>query len=327
MSFTSWSVAQPGANPVEVLTYATPVGCGCLAGGYGLEHLTARRVRIYDPYMQHSGPAVRIVDQSDTKVSTIERAIQILEAFSYEEPALGLSELARRTALPKSTVHRILKSLKQNRLVIQLEDGRYAIGIRLFELGSLAYANLGVRSVAQPYIRALTESTGETVHLGILDEYEVVSIEQALSPHTLRAEIYIGKRAPLYCTAVGKILAAYQDDAWIAAYLESPREKHTPNTITDRTALEREFRRVRERGYAVDNEEHNVGIRCIAVPVFDRGGKVVASLSISGPAVRVRPEKDKEHLAQLARTATEISQVLGFRGQFPVSAVTPQRGL
>jgi len=279
--------------------------------------------------MSKNGPAVRIAEHSTsgTKVNSIERAIQILQAFSYEEPALGLSELARRTSLPKSTVHRTLNTLKRNRLIVRLEDGRYAIGIRLFELGSLAYANLGVRSVAQPYIRALTESTGETVHLGILDEYEVVSIEQALSPHTLRAEIYIGKRAPLYCTAVGKILAAYQDDTWIAGYLDRPFEKHTPNTITERAALERELREVRENGYAIDNEEHNVGIRCIAVPVFDHSGKVVASLSISGPAVRVRPEKDDEHLAQLAKTATEISQVLGFRGRFPVSAVSPQRGL
>lgn len=248
-------------------------------------------------------------------VAAVVRAAGILRAFSHERPALHFSEIVDAVGLPKSTTHRLLLTLIDVGFVEQRQDGTYALGIGLFEVGSLAFANVSLRAIAQPFVRRLTDATKETVHMGVLDGYEVVSLEQAPSPHSLRAEVYVGKRAPLHCTAVGKaILAFIESETWLQRYRSRGLERFTQATITDPDALAGELAATRERGYAVDNEEHEVGVRCVGAPIRDASGAVVGSLSISGPSARVTPDAVGELSRRLLEATREISAALGHVG-------------
>lgn len=266
-----------------------------------------------------SGNGTRPVEHSGSssapkRVEAVARAARLLKAFSIENPVQSLSQLAKRANVPKSTAHRILMTLMDQGFVTQLDDARFAPGVQLFAIGSLAYANLSIGAASQESIAALAAETGETVHLGILDGFEVVSIEQVPSPHSLRANVHVGKRAPLYCTSVGKVLAAYNDTPhWQEAFRAQPRFAHTPNTITDVVRLGAELEKVRQQGYAVDNEEHEKGIRCVAAAIRDVSGKVVASLSVSGAAARLQPENVDRVAELVMRYAGRISAMLGYR--------------
>lgn len=246
-------------------------------------------------------------------ITAVVRAATVLRAFTHERPLLHFSEIVARVGLPKSTTHRLLVTLMQVGFVEQRGDGRYALGIGLFEVGSLAYTNLSLRALAQPYIRNLTRETEETVHMGVLDGFEVVSIEEASSPHSLRAEVYVGKRAPLHCTAVGKAILAFTDTpAWLARYQSEPLERFTAATIQDHGALETELDKIRRQGFAVDDQEHEVGVRCVGAPIRDASGSVIGSLSISGPSARITPEAVPSLSQRLLEVTANISAALGY---------------
>jgi IclR family KDG regulon transcriptional repressor len=246
-------------------------------------------------------------------VTAVVRAAAILRAFSHERPTLHFSQIVDAVGLPKSTTHRLLLTLIDVGFVEQRQDGTYALGIGLFEVGSLAYANVSLRAIAQPFVRRLMDETKETVHLGVLDGFEVVSLEQASSPHSLRAEVYVGKRAPLHCTAVGKaILAFVATSPWLHQFWADSFEQFTTATITDPAGLRSELDDIRKRGYAIDNEEHEVGVRCVGAPIRDASGAVVGSLSISGPSARVTPESITELARRLLRATGQISAALGY---------------
>lgn len=246
-------------------------------------------------------------------VKSVARAIKIIECFSESAFELDLSEVVHKTNLPKATVHRILATLKNGRLVNQdPENRKYKLSLKLFELGSLVFRKLKLREAALPFIEELSEKSGETVHLGILDKDEVISIEKADSSFSLRSSIYIGKRAPAYCTGVGKALLAFQPLDKMHLFLQSKRKKYTANTITDANKLEEELEKVRKEGFAVDNMEHEEGVRCVAAPIRNHEGKVVASISISGPSVRLTEEKISQLALMVKETAKNISKELGF---------------
>jgi DNA-binding IclR family transcriptional regulator len=249
-------------------------------------------------------------------ITAVVRAAAVLRAFTHEQPLLHFSEIVARVGLPKSTTHRLLATLIQVGFVEQRGNGTYALGIGLFEVGSLAYANLSLRSIAQSYIRSLTEEIKETVHMGVLDGFEVVSIEEASSPHLLRAEVYVGKRAPLHCTAVGKAILAFADEpGWLARYRRRPLERFTAATIRDHGVLEAELDKIRRQGFAVDDQEHEVGVRCVGAPIRDASGNVVGSLSISGPSARITPETLPSLSQRLLEVTAEISATLGYVGE------------
>ena len=246
-------------------------------------------------------------------VKSVVRAIKIIECFSENGFELNLSEIVHKTNLPKATVHRILTTLKNGGLVNQnLENRKYKLGLKLFELGSLVFRKLKLREVALPLIEKLSEESGETVHLGILDKEEIISIEKVDSSFSLRSNIYIGKRTPAYCTGVGKALLAFQLPDKIRLFLQqSKRKKHTLNTVIDADKLETELERVRKEGFAVDNMEHEEGIRCVAAPIRNYEGKVVASISISGPSIRITEKKIPQFALMVKETAETISKRLG----------------
>ncbi len=246
-------------------------------------------------------------------VTAVVRAAAILRAFSHERPTLHFSQIVDAVGLPKSTTHRLLLTLIDVGFVEQRQDGTYALGIGLFEVGSLAYANVSLRAVAQPFVRHLMDETEETVHMGVLDGFEVVSLEQASSPHSLRAEVYVGNRAPLHCTAVGKAILAFSENStWQHQFWANSFKRFTAATITDPAGLRSELEDIRKRGYAVDNEEHEVGVRCVGAPIRDASGAVVGSLSISGPSARVTPESVAGLAHRLLQATGQISAALGY---------------
>jgi DNA-binding IclR family transcriptional regulator len=236
-----------------------------------------------------------------------------LECFSLQEPRLSLSEIARRAELPLSTAHRILATLREARIVEQEGDRElYRLGLKLLELGSMVLANMELHREALPFIEELARESGETVHLGVFDGSEVVSIEKMDSPQGLASQITVGKSAPAYCTAVGKALLAFQPEAVLDRICKLGLTGYTPRTITHSARLRKELERIRIAGYAVDDEEHHPGVRC------------VASLSISGPALRISTEAIPSLAQRLREITGKLSARLGYKGEpSPLPANSP----
>jgi len=247
-------------------------------------------------------------------IQSIDRALQVFELFSLEKPEWGVTEISKALNIYKSNVHNVLTTLAEKGFVIKdSKTDKYKLGIKFFELGSIVIKNMDLRKIAHPYIEELFKEFNETVHLGILDKGRVVSIEREESNKGLCSHIEIGKRAPLHCTAVGKAIMAYLHEEEINFIIkEKGLEKHTQSTITEKEVLIQDLEKIRVKGYAIDNMEHEVGIRCIAAPIYDYAGKVIASMSISGPSVRITVDKEEGYAKILVETCRVISKELGY---------------
>lgn len=247
-------------------------------------------------------------------IQAIDHALQVLELFSVERPEWGVTEISKALNLYKSTVHNILSTLEARDFVRKDPmTEKYKLGIKFFELGNVVIQELDIKREAAPYMEQLAKKFNETVHLGILDGQEVLSIELEESAHVLRPHLFVGKRAPLHCTAVGKVLMAYLSEAEIDSILqEKGLSKFTETTITTVEAMKKELEKIRRQGYAVDDMEHDEGVRCVASPIYSAKGEVVASLSISGPAFRIN-EKNIEKIAEEVKdVCRQISAKMGY---------------
>ncbi|MCD6552351.1 IclR family transcriptional regulator [Thermotoga sp.] len=246
-------------------------------------------------------------------MQTLKRTAEILSCFSIKEPTLSLGEIAERTGIPKPTVYRICETLVKLGLLKKNLDKTYSLGYKLLELGSIVLSTLEIRKVAIEVMEKLQSITGESVHLGILDGTHVLSIEALESPQPLRTKVYIGKRAALYSTAIGKALLAFLPEDQKRRILEKViLEPHTRNTITDKKKLIEELRKTQERGYSVDNMEDEEGVRCVGAPILNNKGFAIASISVSGPASRITEGKIKEYAELVIKAAREISKKLGY---------------
>jgi DNA-binding IclR family transcriptional regulator len=243
---------------------------------------------------------------------TIDKAMQILDLFSLEQPEWGVGEVARALGLPKSTTSELMSSLADQRLLSRMAQGRYRLGWRLFELGQTLLDTTKFRVEARKVMKELVECWGETVHLAVLDGVQAVYVEK-LQP-TPAVRIWIsrtGARLPAHCSGVGKVLLAHSKWEYVAELLEHQgMPALTPNTITTLSDLSDELERVRERGYAYDHEETLVGLCCVAAPIYDPGGTVSAAVSLSVPAYRFHPKKDK-YTAAILDAARRISENAG----------------
>jgi Transcriptional regulator len=249
------------------------------------------------------------------KIESVAKALKILTLFSTNKPEWGVSEIARELNMLKSTVYRLLATMHEMGFVRKSHDNiHYKLGLRILELGGVVVNTLDFRDVALSYLHQVSEQCGETVHIGIIDNNEAISVEAIQPQNSLKSTILVGKRAPLYCTSVGKALLAFLPVAERNNIIKNIKfEKFTSNTITDPDKLDQELKKVREQGFAVDNMEHEVGICCVAAPIWDHTNKAVASFSISGPSVRMTAERIPE-LAQLVLSTTQkISNELGAR--------------
>jgi DNA-binding IclR family transcriptional regulator len=238
---------------------------------------------------------------------TVDKAIAILHQFTLDEPQLGVSELSRRLDLTKSTVHRLLASLRRGGLVEQdPSTHKYRLGREAVDLGYTAIYSDRMLATALPYLHFLSEQVGETVYLAERRGDEVATVLHVLSP-TSREQMKWYDRLPLHSTSSGKILLAYTEESELAAFLQQPLPSYTEHSVTDPVALREELRLVREQGYATAFEEYQLGANAIAVPLANREGKVVAALTILGPAYTLTREKAMASLERLKAISREIT--------------------
>ena len=247
---------------------------------------------------------------------TVEKALQVLRAVAEQPGPLSLVALSRAAKLDKTTTHRLATSLARHELLRFDPISRtYALGLGLVDLGNRAIAQLSLPREARPYLEELGEVTREAVNLGVWDDGSVVYVDQVPSPEPVVIRARIGTRVPAYCTSMGKVLLAFGPPAWKAQVLSvSELPALTPNTITQPEELAEHLARVRRLGYALDDEEHRLGVRCVAAPICNFTGSAVAAISIAGPGFRLSRDRLTELVGPLTEATRALSAVLGFRG-------------
>lgn len=248
------------------------------------------------------------------RIQSIDRAVMVLKCFSEKSRELKLSDVANELGLNKSTVHGIITTLKYHGLIDQNEENqKYRLGLYLLELGNIISNSLDIRKIAAPIINDICSKIEETVHLGTLDNMEVVYIDKQESNQSMRIFTTIGTRNPAYCTGIGKSMLAYVEPELLIKSLPEKLEKITPNTITEKAELLNELNFIRENGYALDNEENIEGLTCIASPIFDHTGCAKYAISVSGPTIRMTKDKIAETIKLVKDSTVEISSRLGYR--------------
>ena len=251
-------------------------------------------------------------------VQSVERVFNILEVMAVEGAPITVTELAEKVKLKISTVHRLLSTLMHRGYVEQEDDNKYRLGLKLMEIGNAVLYYSDIRSMARPYLEELMERCNETVNLAILDDVNVVYIDQVESKNLIIVKMLaqVGNRGPVHCTSSGKALLAYLPPEKLEETITRlDLVKYTNETITDLDNLRKELKRVREDGYAVDWGEREEHVRCIAAPIFNYEGRVIASVSISGPSTRITTYYMKNELVDLIRdTAKRISGKMGYNG-------------
>jgi DNA-binding IclR family transcriptional regulator len=244
-------------------------------------------------------------------IQVIERMFSLIDVLASREEAISLKEISEKTGLHPSTTHRILNDLAVGRFVDRPEAGSYRLGMRLLELGNLVKGRLNVRDAAMTPMRELHKLTQQPVNLSMRQGDEIVYIERAYSERSgMQVVRAIGGRAPLHLTSTGKLFLAVDEPQRVRSYAtRTGLAGHTRNSITQLPALERELSKARQYGIARDNEELELGVRCMAAGIYDDQGKLIAGLSISAPADRL----DDGWLPKLQATANEISSALGYK--------------
>jgi len=257
-------------------------------------------------------------EQSDDKksrgLSSLANAIALLKTFSEKDVELGISELSKRLGLAKSTVHRMATTLVIGGLLEKNPaNDKYRLGLTLFSLGGLVRRRLDVPSVARPILQELKSELNETVLLGVLDGPEVVYLFHFESTHAIRMQSDIGVRKGSLCTGEGQVMLAFKSDVEIDKALSGPIEQRTNFTITDPDQLRKKLLKIRAQGYCVEDQESEVGMRCIAAPIFNMNGEVVAGVGLAGPIHRMDDDTIIRYIPPVQDTARAVSQRLGYR--------------
>jgi len=246
------------------------------------------------------------------RLSSVANSIRVLTSFSGEEDELGITTLATRLRLAKSTVHRLAATLTGAGFLEQNSaNGKYRLGMALFELGALVRRRMDVANEGRPKLRELLERTGETVQLGIVDHYSVLYVYEMESPRAIRMAAAVGGRAPLHCTAVGKVLLAYQPEDFVERVLQAGLTAYTPRTVTKREAVLAMLSEVRSREHAIDDEESEAGLRAIAAPIRNHNGAVIAAVGVAAPVQRMNRRAMQTCVPTVIATANAVSGRLG----------------
>lgn len=252
-----------------------------------------------------------------TGVQSVERTLDILESLVEFGTEVGLVEISQAVNLPLATVHRLLGTLIQRGYVKQNQHNRkYSLGFRALQMGHDMRQRFSLRLEARPFLQRLVQRVGESANLAVLDDGEVVYIDQAQSSRILRMFTQVGNRLPVHSTGSGKALLAYLPSDVVTGILRRfGLTARTPHTITDSKQFLDELAKTRERGFALDDEEQEEGVRCLAVPVRDASGQVVASLSVSGPVTRLNDEHVGAVTPELIECGAKLSTRLGYAGE------------
>ena len=250
-------------------------------------------------------------DAQKNPIQVIERMMKLLEVLADHPEPLGLKQVAQITGLHPSTAHRILAAMTADRLVDRVEPGNYRLGMRLLELGTLVRSRISVREVALPVMREIHAQTGETVNLSVRQDDEIVYVERTSSGRSaMRIVHVIGARAPLHVTAAGKLFLLEDGLPGLREYAKrTGLAPHSRNSLATLALLEKDLERTQRQGYATDNEEVEAGVRCVAAPVRDDGGALIAALSLSTPSDRMKPQWS----TLVKEGAQKIGRALGHR--------------
>lgn len=251
----------------------------------------------------------------DTKtIGSVIKAVEVLEELAKSEDGLGVTEISNRLNYGVSATYHLLNTLKQCNIIEQdKKTKKYRIGFELFRICGMAKRQNALASLAQPYLDKLREMVGETSNLVVLDGNEVIYIAQSESTKLLKLFTQLGAKVPFYCTGGGKAILAYQPKKVQDLVLNNTNFiKFTGNTLSDINELVRELDIIRQQGYAMDNEEREEGVTCIATPVFDCYGEAIASISISGPTYRLKEKGIATIIKNVTDTAKELSESLGY---------------
>ncbi|CAH0343834.1 IclR family transcriptional regulator [Bacillus sp. CECT 9360] len=250
-------------------------------------------------------------------IQSVERALKILDLFDERSRELTITEISKRMDLHKSTVHSLLKTLQSHRYILQNEEnGKYMLGLKLFERGNFVVSNLDLRTVARKHLEMLSDTTNLTVHLVILDGQYGVYIDKVEGSGVTVVYSRIGRRVPIHTSAVGKSLVVDKSNDEIKKLMTGYQfTKLTEKSISSQEEFMLEVENVRRRGYSLDNEENEPGIVCVAVPVKDYSGKVIAAVSMSTPVAKATSEKLEEFVNLLKVCTFNISEELGFNYQ------------
>ncbi|WP_202081689.1 IclR family transcriptional regulator [Caldalkalibacillus salinus] len=247
-------------------------------------------------------------------IQSVDRALKILELLKDHPQGLGVTELANRFGVAKSTIHRLLMTLEHHQYIQQDEtQGTYQLGLKFLEMNEIVVGNLDIVRIARPVLERLSEEAGEISHLVMLDQDEILYIDKVETSSTIRIYSQTGKRAPLYCTGVGKAIIAHIDHPQQRKLVDKmDYQPYTKHTICDRESLLIELDKIKSQGYAEDNEEHELGIRCIAAPIFDHEGRANYAVSVTGPLTRMSDNRIEALIPKVKEAALQVSRKLGY---------------
>jgi DNA-binding IclR family transcriptional regulator len=246
------------------------------------------------------------------QLHSLDRAVSVLEMLGESETPLSLAEICQRMHLHKSTAHRSLMVLERSALIERTPDNRFRLGLKLYELGNRAVEQIDLRARVHPYFRRLAMHVGETVHLSVLQKTSVVYLDKVEPNRRVCMSSKIGTSNPVYCTSMGKAMLAFQPADVREQIIGKIRFVcYTPKTISSAEALLKALERVRRRGYAIDDEEIELGVRCVGAPIFDDNRRAIAAVSVSGPASRITAQNVPAIAEQLLRCCRDISGSLG----------------
>ena len=254
-------------------------------------------------------------------IKVLDKTFSILDILLQHGSTMHMTEIAEKLGLYPSTIHRILDTLRHWGYVEQdPKTQKYRLGLKLLELGMAKLHQMDLAREATPYLKELVKQCNETVHLGVLEGGEVLYLAKEESSQTIRMISYVGKRAPLHCTALGKVLLTYLSTEERKKILgEKVLPRLTENTITDKRELEKELSKVREQGFALDREENEKDVRCIAAPIRNHQGEVIAAISISSPIFRIDKNAQNNLKEALIEASEKISTRLGYNGENEMS--------
>jgi DNA-binding IclR family transcriptional regulator len=246
----------------------------------------------------------------------LERAVSVLEVLSESEAPLSLAEICHRMNLHKSTAHRSLMVLERSALIERTSENRFRLGLKLYELGNRAVEQIDLRARVCPFFRRLAMDVRETVHLGVLQKTSVLYLDKVEPNRRICMSSRIGSSNPVYCTSMGKAMLAFQPEETIEKIVSSIRfTRYTPKTLCSREKLLEHLKTVRRRGYAIDDEEIELGVRCIGAPIFNQDRWAIAAVSVSGPTSRITAQNVPAIAQRVLTCCREISASLGTRAK------------
>jgi DNA-binding IclR family transcriptional regulator len=258
-------------------------------------------------------PLVKKYQEDGTQA--LRRALSILNSFSKDTVELSLTDISKSLSLPKGTVHRLLSCLKYCDFIGQDETNlKYRLGWRLFELGACVDPLNLLKKKARPYLEELSEKSKEAVHIATLKEGDIFYVDKVMGNYKMTMITHIGLRLPAHVGGLGKSLLAFLSEEKLNKIIDSKElKKFTKNTLTDPNELKKALKKVKENGFAIDNEEVEIGLTCVGVPIRDLTGKVIAAISISGPTIRMSKDMMQQYTKMALETGGKISCALGFR--------------